>query len=298
MTERASLVFCFGELLGICADGSLEQRESLLVYLARILSLQAFDRCTVYSDSEYFTGKPADTFSVQTYTESQYSALRLDAFDAISRWEAELMSPENLEKIYSFAAYHAQSVRTIINNLIEGRPIEGYDSFNSVDIVPPDLVMPHDETFGEKVFFEYKTRTDEGRKQDAKYITKVNHDLEKLVTVLRLFLDETRFFFTSFDGVLGLRREGCMFVNLICNDTFDYSSADCEAIPVADFDWIIDWIVASDDHALECMAICSWLRKCAVPLQRYNTQEFKDKLKRLCDERGKPWEILDTASSP
>jgi hypothetical protein len=87
-----------------------------------------------------------------------------------------------------------------------------------------------------------------------------------------------------------------MFPQLRCSDTFAYASADCEPIPASEFDWIISCLEETNWSYDMATAICSWLRSGQLPLPRYKTKEFDIFFERICDARGKPWEIIDVHS--
>jgi hypothetical protein len=178
------------------------------------------------------------------------------------------------------------------------------EKYTGVQLSKPDIVLPHDNmghtmVVG-KVFYQYRVRTDPGRFQDKEFCRKLTQDLNDIIRILqiRLLGEGGLIFCPYYDDTIGMYRPSCLFPCLNCNDTFYWGSADAEAIPASEFHWIIERLTSSDNPGLESTAICSWLRQCQKPLEKFNTQRFKDRLQAICEAHGKPWELLDTDAAP
>lgn len=314
------LSFRFGDILRIL-DGrktSRQKQEELLLYLTRLLSLESYDSCSLWIDADESKLKsqkeiePNQRVCVQVFHSSMFQENRLETYP---KELAEIMTPEFLEKIYSYAAFHGDNVavseviaKCVPRSCNPHKDTELFiehlnEKYPDVQLTKPDIVLPHDNmghtmVVG-KVFYQYRTRTDPGRFQDEEFCRKLTQDLNSIIRLFQLrLLDEGSIFCPYYDDTIGMYRSSCMFVCLNCNDTFYWGSADAEAIPASEFDWIIERLTRSDNPGLESIAICSWLRQCQKPLDRYNTQRFKEKLQAICEAHGKPWELLDTDAAP
>lgn len=297
-------VFRIGDWFDILNDGAPEDQEELLVYVARILCCCTYDNCFIYLADGSEELKDMDArFFVQYWRSSQkQAATGMPLF----------FDPETLEHIYSFIAYHTGKVT--VDEVIEscivcdvdannpGKTYRAYQFYEDLKkysmISPPDLVLPHDKT-GTKVFYQYRIRTSPDRFSDENYCSLIRTELRDILRVLVAELnDNLGIFVPYYDDIAHMYRPSCCFVNINCNDTFAYAYADAEPIPAPYFDWAMTLLERNTDTGSASTALCSWLRGGQLPLERYRGEKFNAFFEQLCNEHGKPWEILDTSAAP
>lgn len=301
--------FRFGDLYDVLDKGRPKDQEELLVYIARIMYCLTYDVCFVglMCNDQDQSFDPEHEFSVQYWRSSSkppISPNRIYPF----------FKPELLESIYSFKAYHADryTVQEVIEQCLcsdlelETNPDKAmevltfYQELGNYSMIsPPDLILPHDSTAC-KAFYQYRTKTAADRFDDADYCNYVRTTLRDILRVLRLHLYADGVLFCPyFDDVAGMYRHGCVFVSILCNDVFYYASSDAENIPVHYFDQIMSFLeeeTSTGNYVGSAItAVCSWLRRCQLPLERYRTPKFQQYIEQLCMAHGKPWEIVDAA---
>lgn len=282
---------CVVDLLDLqhIVDGhsSAEAQEELLVYLARVLSADMYDSASI---------------------------IRLDAAEhvcevGITAWVenpgAFPMTPDLLESVYSYIAYH-HSDELNLRDVLDICVPRSYDSLDVVAtkerqladvmkyrlISPPDLVLPHDlashAMTSSKTFYLYRTRTDSERFEDKEHCSKLSKDLSDLFRLFKANLDHGSPIFPYFDDVIGAYRSGCCFPCLVCSDTFFWGCADAERIPASAFDLVMRLLDETAWSYNMQIAICSWLRNGQEPLPKYKTEEFTRCYEQICNSIGKP----------
>lgn len=304
--------FKLGDWEDIVNTGSPEAQEELLIYLARVLVADMYDSA--------FFGL-ADDCCEQPYNPEHLVQVspwhhwsELDHRGSFVATKA-LFTPDILENVFSYMAYHHTDDRPSLRDiygLCIPKPTDDSEALikkeywyqnmlRHKNIVPPDMMLPHDLASNSivicKTFYLYRTKTSADRFNDKDYCRKLSKDLADLFRLVKAKLyHDHAFMFPYYDTYIRDYRPACMFPQLKCSDTFAYASADCEPIPASEFDWIISYLEEANWCSDMVAAICSWLRSGQLPLPRYKTKEYDIFFEKICDARGKPWEIIDVHS--